>query len=671
MKTRSSRSTDAIKCLVGYAACLILPSCILLSSCKKDNGTPEIPATEVSGLQEITVSLPDEGISRTSYIENGDRIRMSWEATDYIYLIPKNATDASDANVYKYVYDDTPGFIVGKFKLAPEENGKGLPEGEFYAFYGVEDFSFDNGLLYTLKATDGLTQESGKDYSYLSTANAMKTESYCDGTETDGIGFNTIMAMLTLDLNAPVKIDNIRLSSMGGNDIIVSQTYRADGSVVEGSAVKAESIELKQGEESGTTVVARFLLPPQDLTNTHLQICINDIYKSDPISGLDFTNGNNYYKLETIDDAFQGDGSENNPWIITTPQELKALSDMGEAQTHSKHIALGSDIDMSGIDFNPIKTYNIVFDGKGHTISNLTIDNAGEKTPSGLFGEISNSTIKNLTMENFIIRSAARSGCLAGNLVKMVEVSGITIKGTNEVTVSNAGGIESYNVEAGGLAGLAEYYMIMKDITIMPGTTVTSAGDYYNERHAAGGIIGRAYDIRFAGNITSAAIVNGTLAAGIVGDISFNSGNSPHDNGTIFTNSGNISGQEAGGLFARYYCNNTPEYKCTFNNSGNISGEVYAGGYMGYGDINLDTFISGTCSGNVTGTTTTSDYNYMWVGWKFGSSGSPEVTQEANKGYTGTPKVEGTSTNADTDIYINGFLKNGAHTGGYDKVEWK
>lgn len=670
MKTKSSNPTDAIKCLVGYVACLILPACILVSSCKKDDGTSAPPSTEVSGLQEITVSLPAEDMSRTSYIENGDRIRISWEATDYIYLIPKNAADASDDNIYKYVYDDAPGSTVGKFKLSPEENGKGLPEGEFYAFYGVEDFSFDNGLLYTLKATDGLTQESGKDYSYLSTANAMKTESYCDGTETNGIGFNTIMAMLTLDLNAPVKIDNVRLSSIGGNDIIVSQTYRADGSVVEGSAIKAESVELNQGEESGTTVVARFLLPPQDLSNTSLQICINDVYKSDPISGLDFTNGNNYYKLETIDDAFPGDGSENNPWVITSPQELKALSDMGGAQTNSKYITLGNDIDMSGIDFTPIETYNIVFDGKGHTISNLTIDKAGENISAGLFGEVSNSTIKDLTLENFIIRSAARSGCLAGSLTKMVEVSGITIKGTNEVTVSTVGGIDSYSVEAGGIAGYADSYMTVKDITIMPGTTVTSVGDYYNERYAAGGIIGRAYDVRFAGNITSAATVNGSLAGGIVGEIGYSYSNSLHDDGTVFTNSGNISGQEAGGLFGRYYCNSTPEYKCTFNNSGNISGEVYAGGYMGYGDINLESFISGTCSGNVTATTTTSDYNYMWVGWKFGSYGGIEATQEANKGYTGTPVVNGTSDNDNVQIYINGFLKNGANTGGYDKVEW-
>lgn len=668
MKTRSSRPTDAIKCLVGYAACLILPSCILLSSCKKDNGTPEIPATEVSGLQEITVSLPDEGISRTSYIENGDRIRMSWEATDYIYLIPKNATDASDANVYKYVYDDTPGFIVGKFKLAPEENGKGLPEGEFYAFYGVEDFSFDNGLLYTLKATDGLTQESGKDYSYLSTANAMKTESYCDGTETDGIGFNTIMAMLTLDLNAPVKIDNVRLSSMGGSDIIVSQTYRADGSVVEGSAVKAESIELNQGEESGTTVVARFLLPPQNLTNTHLQICINDIYKSDPISGLDFTNGNNYYKLETIDDAFQGDGSENNPWIITTPQELKALSDMGEAQTHSKHIALGSDIDMSGIDFNPIETYDIVLDGKGHTISNLTIDKTGEKTPAGLFGEISNSTIKNLTLENFVIRSAARSGCLAGSMIKMVEVSGITIKGTNEVTVSTVGGIESYDVEAGGMAGYANSYIIVKDITVEPGTTVTSVGDFYNERYMAGGVIGYFVGGNFSGNISSGAAVNGCGAGGISGSVNIGTGNRLYDEGTVFTNSGDITGYEAGGLFSRYYLGDNENPTCTFNNSGNVTGEIVAGGYIGRGIIELSTFISGTCTGNVIATTETSEV--VSVGWKFGSiEGSFEETQEANKGYTGTPVVEGNSNGG--NVYVNGFLKNGAHTGGYDKVEWK
>lgn len=123
-----------------------------------------------------------------------------------------------------------------------------------------------------------------------------------------------------------------------------------------------------------------------------------DISKEfDPITDTSFAGGN---------------GTQTNPYIITTPEELVYFSEkinIGE-MNNGVYFALGADIDMSGVDFSPIgnSTYRFSsnFDGRGYTVSNLTpkltYEDFGNNAnySCGFFGIVGNAEIKNLCLES-------------------------------------------------------------------------------------------------------------------------------------------------------------------------------------------------------------------------------------------------------------------------------
>lgn len=151
-----------------------------------------------------------------------------------------------------------------------------------------------------------------------------------------------------------------------------------------------------------------------------------------------------------------GDGSSGNPWQISTPTQLDSVRFFS-----GDHFILMNDIDLSfdtgnpegrfwngGNGWEPIgffgADYVVHFNGNGHLINGLT---KGDGFPdgSGLFGTISNSSIRNLgvTNTNIVVRNfSSRVGAIAAysdrSTIEQCFASG---------TISGA-------VEAGGLVGI-------------------------------------------------------------------------------------------------------------------------------------------------------------------------------------------------------------------------
>ena len=85
-----------------------------------------------------------------------------------------------------------------------------------------------------------------------------------------------------------------------------------------------------------------------------------------------------------------GEGTENNPYLIETADQMREFAKSVDAGTsyEAEYIALGTDVELSGSDWNPIGTEATVaakdedstnsifkgnFDGQGYTVSGLTI----------------------------------------------------------------------------------------------------------------------------------------------------------------------------------------------------------------------------------------------------------------------------------------------------------
>ena len=213
-----------------------------------------------------------------------------------------------------------------------------------------------------------------------------------------------------------------------------------------------------------------------------------------------------------------GSGTVTDPYQIGTAAGLKWFRDKVNNATKTEDTKicaeLTEDIDLSGEAWTPIgigerfhwgiRYYSGTFDGKGHTIKNLSIDNSSALYV-GLFGYVYGGTIRNLTVLGSV-KGTGYTGGIAGaanggtfeNCANQCEVQG----GTTE------------NDTTGGIIGFAYFgdTLIVRDCYNVGNIT---------GRHA-GGIIGQCNNwLETIRNCYNAGTVTGTANAGaIIGNYS-------------------------------------------------------------------------------------------------------------------------------------------------------
>lgn len=664
---------------VSIYSALAMCGILFTQSCTKDEVKNE--STEgKSGLQEIMVSMPQEGAeSRISLTDEGNKISAKWKEKDVIYLVPKSATSAEAENIYEYVCNEG-NTNTALFTLSESENGIGLPEGEFYAFYGVKEIGYDNGITYTLESPMETTSKGNNDIYQMSLHHAMMAESEYRDNTMSSIVFKSLMSIIEIysnDISEYTTPQTMTFTSDSPEGFITKQTFMASTGNTIGEPTRSNELKVNYYDASrGWTTYGYFMLMPQDLSGQTMQVALNGIYKSETLTGINFREGVAYTKKLSLRNAFGGEGTEQDPWIINTPEELLALSKMSYEELNGKYVNLGNDIDMTGIeDFQPIgNNHNLLelnFDGHHHTISNLTI-NAYKNESTGLFATLYNCTAQNVTLTNITINSDALNiGFLVGETCKGLGINNVKIEGQSTINADLLNGMPNNDLSRiGGIAGYADcpignvFVGNEVEITYIPKEGV-------NEGYA-GGIIGFADRAILEGDIYSGADINGVKVGGIIG---WNSSCGTR-NSTIITNEGNINATVYGGGIVAIWESDIDEFKAEMNNRGNITvnnkdsyGMVCGGGLIGMSDINLTKInLSGLSDGTVT--VNSENGVDVYAGWKVGISASSSYmdTVEANADYTGTPTI--TATSKGGRCYINGHLQNGATSDGYDKEEW-
>ncbi|MBE6648954.1 MAG: hypothetical protein E7614_05485 [Ruminococcaceae bacterium] len=206
---------------------------------------------------------------------------------------------------------------------------------------------------------------------------------------------------------------------------------------------------------------------------------------------------------ELISLKFDGEGTEASPFQIKNGFDFQTLAkyvETGESYNgipyNEAYYSMMNDIDLSGFSFGTIgsvgnnnkNAFRGVFDGKGNTISNYTINTT--RSMQGIFGLVAGypdngnnkgkkAVVKNVLLENVAVKGMSGSyGDLRGALIGQAEyatVSGCFVDNTN--TYMEGG------TQIGGLIGYAYYC----DIFNCGSSTkiVTHSGVAY-----AGGIVG-------------------------------------------------------------------------------------------------------------------------------------------------------------------------------------
>ncbi len=157
---------------------------------------------------------------------------------------------------------------------------------------------------------------------------------------------------------------------------------------------------------------------------------------------------------KTVLAPYEGDGTDEKPFKISTPEELAWLS----ANFKNKYsVILTADIDLNGKEWTPISAFNSdgnftrgTFDGSGYTVSGMVISNQkGDRWAYGLFGACSLSCIRNLNVKGTINVDEGSRDFYVGGLVGTA--SRITIeKCSTDVDITCTGENRRY---VGGIIG--------------------------------------------------------------------------------------------------------------------------------------------------------------------------------------------------------------------------
>ena len=282
-----------------------------------------------------------------------------------------------------------------------------------------------------------------------------------------------------------------------------------------------------------------------------------------------------------------GDGTADNPYIISTPAQLDAIRD-----NLSAHYKLGKNIDLTAYlapggagyakwgeeGWRPIGTLYTEFtgslDGADYKITGLWINRSSTEF-IGLFGFVENGTIKNIEVKiandksgvkgyywaggvaGHVHRGSITSCCVIGAVSGFIDVGGVVGRiESGNITNCYATGTVSGNYDVGGVLGTAGIGSI---ITNCYATSVISS---YN--NSVGGV---------AGYVNVSCIAN-----------------------CYFT--GTISGNNTvGGMVGRVYESNITNCYAT----GTVSGNYDVGGVLGIagiGSIITNCYAAGMVSGS-------------------------------------------------------------------------
>lgn len=268
-------------------------------------------------------------------------------------------------------------------------------------------------------------------------------------------------------------------------------------------------------------------------------------------------------------------GGNEIQWVdIATVDDLLELA--GADADLSLNYRLTADLDLADQTFAGIGTadrpFTGVFDGQGHTISNVTISGGDN---AGFFGAIKGATVKNLNLENASVTGGKNVGALVGwaqaeldkddmaggkaNLIGSCRVSG-EVSGTG-----NVGGLVGFNDGESDPDTLFSISSAIDKCTADVAVTVTGSGSN------VGGLAGQNNGV-----ITKSAALGDVTAAGAtsVGGLAGDS-----YSGAIYDSraEGDVTGDSYVGGFAG--SSSGPVRSCY--SLGDVSGKNYTGGFAG------------------------------------------------------------------------------------------
>ncbi|MBQ0121131.1 MAG: hypothetical protein KBT13_08460, partial [Bacteroidales bacterium] len=189
-----------------------------------------------------------------------------------------------------------------------------------------------------------------------------------------------------------------------------------------------------------------------------------------------------------------GTGTKDDPFLVYHPEDLTTFAEKvnsGRWKGTCVYIKLFRDIDMAGVDFQPIGNdkypLEVNFDGDYHAIKNLNINYSSDN--QGFFGVVEFATIKNFTISGTMTSSTSgltNIGSVVGKAKKGVNINDVQSSVNiiiNGVAQKHIGGIVGH-IEGGLVYPEAGPYACTYSGVINAGTSTDCIGGIAGFVHA-------------------------------------------------------------------------------------------------------------------------------------------------------------------------------------------
>lgn len=331
--------------------------------------------------------------------------------------------------------------------------------------------------------------------------------------------------------------------SLSGQDGHADLTVTTTGAWTASTSEDWLTVSPASGNGNGTVSVSATDFPGKNtVRDGKVTIAAGDLKKEIRVSQNAF---------ET--DFSGGEGTESSPYLISTAADLTSLSQRTNgseaAQFAAAHYRQTADVDLSGVEFQPIGQGAVPFtgsyDGGSHKISHLKIHSTAKKA-TAFIACANGASLKDLVFEDVDIDAGyIYSGTVVGQAEKTtvsnIRVTGLfrqytqslkVIKEDNEgysggiagwikeSTFENCvmdGDVTIYGKYSGGLIGLVENSTV-KGSRVLKENTINI---YYHWNGGLFGVVRGAEslisDCSFEGNLTAVGYIQGGIAAQVEG----------------------------------------------------------------------------------------------------------------------------------------------------------
>ena len=501
-----------------------------------------------------------------------------WNATDAINVFDINPSPAQGAK-FTILSDDPSGSVSDGTSTSANFIGQ-IPESEtgYYAVYPYKDYTNTTDYGFSDADGDGVPERFVLDWEgqiqnpSAGSFDSAKALMIAKTTKSDNYAFNFMHLFSYIKLTTEFSCEKIVISANEGcsdrnltaQDLYVEWqgsptivTYAlATSQDGQGDAVICASSD-EEYLAPGTYLVA---VMPRYLSKG-LTITFNNIKGADTklkpskttANAVTLTRGKvinlGTFTEEFIDDnyEFDGDGTENNPYLIEDIYGLQAMATRVNAAKDNYPTAyykLTADLNADGTVLTPVgasedKSFKGVFDGDNHTISDYV--SSCQNSSTGLFGYVKagSAKISNLTVKPRTINDDSSDGdefhaysplvgiTCTDNKADVVTIENCKVSATDSKDKGPTCG--NYKVYFGSIVGLAKSGLKITGCTNNMGINISTSckTDEGRSDYNVGGIVGAVAE--FSGEVhctfnqcvnNSEIVVNNygdTYVGGIVG----------------------------------------------------------------------------------------------------------------------------------------------------------